>query len=114
MNFVYSPKDPNRLKLWSSVTFMKYIASVFSLIFLPKTLIWNKITFPASDSLNFAELMENELLKNISKKSINIPFSIQFLAAYCKNFKELDNFQKSSLLHSILLIMNYQSSNKNL
>ena len=93
---------------------MKYLVRVFSLIFLPKTLIWNKITFPASDSLNFAELMENEHLKNISKKCINIPFSIQSLAAYCKNFKELDNFHKSSLLHSILLIMNYQSSNKNL
>ena len=93
---------------------MKYLVRVFSLIFLPKTLIWNKITFPASDSLDFAELMENEHLKNISKKCINIPFSIQSLAAYCKNFKELDNFHKSSLLHSILLIMNYQSSNKNL
>ena len=51
----------NRIKLGRAVTFMKYLDSVVSLIFLPKTLIWNKITFPASNSLNFAELVENEL-----------------------------------------------------
>ena len=31
----------NRVKLGDAVTFMKYFASVVSLIFLPKTLIWN-------------------------------------------------------------------------
>ena len=55
----------NRVKLRRAVTFMKYLASVVSLI---KTLIWNKIMFPASNSLNFAELVENELMKSISKK----------------------------------------------
>ena len=49
---------------------MKYLASVVSLIFLPKTLIWNKITFPASKSLSFAELVENELMKSISKSNM--------------------------------------------
>ena len=44
----------NRVTLGRTVTFMKCLASVISLIFLPKTLIWNKITFPASYSLNFA------------------------------------------------------------
>ena len=44
----------NRITLGRAVTFMKCLASVISLIFLPKTLIWNKITFPASYSLNFA------------------------------------------------------------
>ena len=58
----------NRVKLGCAVTFMKYLASVVSLIFLPKTLIWNKITFPASNLLNFAELVENEPLKSIYKK----------------------------------------------
>ena len=58
----------NRVKLGRAVTFMKYLAAVVTLIFLPKTLIWNKIMFPASNSLNFAELVENELIKNISKK----------------------------------------------
>ena len=51
---------------------MKYLASVVSLIALPKTLIWNKITFPASNSLNSAELVENELIKSIFEKIANI------------------------------------------
>ena len=58
----------NRVKLGRAVTFMKYLASVVFLIFLPKTLIWNKITLPASNSLNFAELVENEFMKSIFKK----------------------------------------------
>ena len=61
----------NRLKLGCAVTFMKYLASLVFLIFLPRTLIWNKIMFLASNSLNFAELMENELMKSISKKFTN-------------------------------------------
>ena len=36
----------NRLKLGRAVTFIEYIASVVSLKFLAKTLIWNKINFP--------------------------------------------------------------------
>ena len=79
----------NRVKLGSIVTFLKYLASVVSLTFLPKTLIWNKITFPASNMLSFAELVKNELMKSISKKFTNIPFSIQFIAAYCKDLKSL-------------------------
>ena len=66
----------NRVKLVRAVTFMKYPASVIRLILLPKTLIWNKITFPASNLLNFALLLENEIMKSISKKIVNIPFSI--------------------------------------
>ena len=57
----------NRVKLGRAVTFMKYLASVVLLIFLQKTLIWNKITIPASNLLNFAELVENELMNSISK-----------------------------------------------
>ena len=49
------------VKLGRTATFMKYLASVVSLIFLPKTLIWN-----------FAELVENELMKSISKKNLPI------------------------------------------
>ena len=59
----------NRVKLGRAVTFMKYLASVVSLIFLPKTLIWNKTTFPASNSLNLAELVVSELTRSISKKT---------------------------------------------
>ena len=57
---------------------MKYLARVVFLIFLPKTLNWNKITFPASNWLNLAELVVNELLKG--KKNNNILFSIRFVA----------------------------------
>ena len=62
----------NCLKLGRAVTFMKYLASVVSLIFLAKTLIWNKTTFPASNLLNFAKLVENEPLKSIYKKNLQI------------------------------------------
>ena len=57
----------NRVKLGRAVTFMKYLASVVSLIYLAKILIWNKITFPSSNSLNLAELVVNEehLQKNL-------------------------------------------------
>ena len=79
----------NRVKPGLAVKFMKYLANVVSLIFLPKTLVWNKITFTASNSLNFGQLVENEFMKNILKKFINIPLSIQFIAAYCKKFKSL-------------------------
>ena len=79
----------NRVKLRRAITFMKYLARVVSLISLPKTLIWNKITFLASNLLNFVELMENELMKSISKKFTDILFSVQFIAAYYKDFKSL-------------------------
>ena len=59
---------------FNHVSFMKYLSSVVSLIFLPKTLIWNKTTFSASNSLNFAELVGNELMKNISKKIYQYSF----------------------------------------
>ena len=36
---------------------------VFSLIFLLKFLIWNKMAFQASNSLNFPALVENKLKK---------------------------------------------------
>ena len=49
----------NCVKLGHAVTFMKYLASIVSLIFLAKTLIWSKIMFPASNLLNIAELVED-------------------------------------------------------
>ena len=57
----------NRVKLGRAVTFMKYLASKVFLIFLAKTLIWNKITFPVSNLLNLEELVLNESMKSISK-----------------------------------------------
>ena len=74
MNSIYSPNDLSRVKLGRVVTFLKYLARVVSLIFLAKTLIWNKVTFPASSSLNFAELVKNELMKSISKNIYQYSF----------------------------------------
>ena len=54
----------NRVKLWCAVTFIKYLASVVSLIFLPKT----------SNLLNLAELAVNELPKSISKNNYQYYF----------------------------------------
>ena len=78
----------NCVKLGRTVTFMKYFASVVTLIFLPKTLIWNKITFPALSSLNF-ERWKVSLRRVTTKKFTNILFSIQFIATCCKDFKSL-------------------------
>ena len=69
----------NRVKLGRAVTFMKYLANLVSLIYLVKPLIWNKITFTASNSSNLAELMVNEPMKSIYKKFTNIPLSIRFI-----------------------------------
>ena len=55
----------NCVKLGRAVTFMKYLASVVFLKSLAKTLIWNKIAFPASNLLNYAELVVNEPTKGI-------------------------------------------------
>ena len=49
----------NHVKLGRAVTFMKYLAKVFYLIFQPKALIWNKIM----------------LRKVLPKKITNISFS---------------------------------------
>ena len=89
----------NRVKLGRAVTFMKYLAGVVSLIFLAKTLIWNKITFPASNLQNFAELVENETLKSIYKKIYKYSIFYPIYHYLMKRFqelinKELDNFIK--------------------
>ena len=89
MNSVYLPNNSESSKTRVCSHFMKYLDNVVSLIFLPKTLIWNKITFPALNSLNFGKLVDNELMRNISKKITNISFPIQFIAAYWKDFKNL-------------------------
>ena len=76
----------NHVKRGCAVTFMKYLASVVSLIFLPQTLIWNKRTFRL---LNLLNQVINELIKSISKKITNLPFSIRFIVAYCKDLRSL-------------------------
>ena len=90
MNSIYSSiMTLNRVKLGHAFTFMKYLASVVSLTFLPKTLIWNKTRFRVANSMNLAELVANKFTKGISKKFINIPFSIRFIIGLCKDFRRL-------------------------
>ena len=43
------------------------LAGVVSLIFLTETLLWSKVNFPASNLLNIAKLVVNELTKSISE-----------------------------------------------
>ena len=74
MNSIFLPNDSNRVKLGRTLTFLKYFANVVSLIHLLKTLIWDKITFPASNFMDFAELVENELINSISKKIYQYSF----------------------------------------
>ena len=79
---IYFLMTLSHVKLVHAVTFMKYLAGVVSLIFQPKTLICNKITFLASSSLNVAESAVSELIKSISKKFTNYPFAIRLITAY--------------------------------
>ena len=72
----------NCIKLGRPVTFMKYLAGIVSLIFLPKTLICNEITILDS-------WWKMNLWLISPKKITNIPFSTHFIAAYCKDIKSL-------------------------
>ena len=74
----------NCIKLGRAVTFIKYLASEVSVIFLPKTLIWKKIKLWIPNLLNLVELVVNELTKRSPKKFTNIPFSIRFITAVVK------------------------------
>ena len=76
----------NHLKLGHTVTFMKYLASVVFLIFLPKILIWKKILFLASNSLNFAGLVENKLMRSISQKFYQYCFFYPIYRCLLKRF----------------------------
>ena len=92
-------------KLGRAVPFMKYLASVVSLIFLVKTLVWNKIRFPPSNSLNLAEMVVNEPMKSIYKK--NYHYFFFYLIYHCLMYifqelitTEVDNFK--TILASIV------------
>ena len=81
MNSTSLSNDLNRVKLVRALNLMEYLASVALLIFLQKTLIWNKITFQGSNSLNLAELLVNQLTKSISKKTYE--YSLFYLIYPC-------------------------------
>ena len=84
MNSIYSSNDTQSHKTRCAVTFMNYLSSEVSLTILSKTLIWNKITFQISNSLNLVELVVNKLTKSTSKQITSIPFSMRFVSACCK------------------------------
>ena len=89
----------NRVKLERAVVFMKCLTTAVSLIFLPKTLIWNKITFRLLNLLSLAELMVNEVTKSVSKKNYQYSFSYQTNHYLLQRLQELitkepDNFSK--------------------
>ena len=74
---------------------MKYLATVVSLVWLAKTLIWNKIAFQASNLLNLAELAYEEYLQKC------LPIFLFYSICHCLMYrfqelitKELDNFTK--------------------
>ena len=81
MNSIYRPMTLNPVKLGRAVTFMENLVSVVSLIFLMKTLSWNKITFPSSNSLNIAELVVNQPMKSIFNKTYK--YSFFYLTYHC-------------------------------
>ena len=81
MNSIYRLMTINAVKLGRAVTFIKNLVSVVSLIFLMKTLSWNKITFPASNLLNIAELVLNEPIKSIFNKTYK--YSFFYLTYHC-------------------------------
>ena len=69
-------------KLGLTFTFMKDFASVVTLSFLPKTLIWNKMAFLASNSLKLAGLAVNPLKKTIFKNIYQYSNIYQYLTIF--------------------------------
>ena len=69
----------DHVKLDRAVVFTKYIASVVSLVFLQKTLIWNKIVLPVSNSMKVIELLENKLEITCSEGIQQYCFCMRFL-----------------------------------
>ena len=83
----------NRVKPWQAVTFMKYLASADFFKFLPKNLIWNKITLSIANLLNLAALVVNERMKCLYKKVSTFHFLPDLtLLNPSRFFKNVDNF----------------------
>ena len=70
----------NRVKLERAVPFIKYLATLVSLIFPPKILICNKITFRLSISLNLPELVEESYEESLQR---NLPIFLFYLICHC-------------------------------
>ena len=74
-----------------TVVFIKYISSLAPAIFPPKTLIWNKMVLPASNSLKVLELVENELEKTSSECTRQYCFLDPILSRLKENVLEANN-----------------------
>ena len=81
----------NRVKGGRAVTFIRYLTSMVSLIFLPKTLIWNRITLWPWNLLNLVELVKNELSNSVSKTFFQSSFFflIYHWGVEMKSFKSI-------------------------
>ena len=95
----------NGAKLGRKVIFMKYLASVVSLIFSTKTLVWNKILFRSSDFLHLAELVVNELTKSISKKVYQYSFFFSIYPCLMQRFEELITKELYKILIGIVFYL---------
>ena len=75
----------NNIKLERTVILIKYITTIVSLLFILKTLAWDKMVLPASNLLNLLELMGIELKKtsksDLSDLSELLLFNVKFLKA---------------------------------
>ena len=76
----------NRVKLRRAVTFMKYLASVVSLIFLPKTLIWNKIRLQLFSFTESCRAGGKRAYERYLQKNYQYSFSTPIITACCKDF----------------------------
>ena len=89
------------MKLGRAVTFTGYLSCVVSSIFLPKTLIWNKITFWLSSLLNFAELVHGVIILNEDYLQKNL--SIFNDEQYHKKLEHSYNLTKTKIKKQIFV-----------
>ena len=99
----------NRVKVGCTVTFMENLASVASLISLPNTLIWNKITFQLSNSLKLTELVINKRTKGIFKKNFQYSFFYPIYHCLMLRFQELITKERDKFSKILISIAFYKS-----
>ena len=103
------------VKVGRAITCMKYLAKVISLIFILKTLTWNKIMFLASGLLKLPKLVVNYLMRCISKTNLPIFLFLSDLpllnAIFSRAYNWGNRLHKKPYQHILLIIIRYQSSN---
>ena len=103
------------VKVGRAITCMKYLAKVISLIFILKTLTWNKIMFLASGLLKLPKLVVNYLMRCISKTNLPIFLFLSDLpllnAIFSRAYNWGNRLHKKAYQYILLIIIRYQSSN---